>query len=123
MMQDVHHKIQRLHAGNADGFKDFVQCETMGCTSTNPEEICNFIRQTKEWTFKGREEIMCQPRFGVLIKKLLKQKVIQSNHSFNYQVEAVNPKYEHKYPFANVSMVFEKGDKSEKIQEVAVRGL
>lgn len=46
----------------------------MGCTTTNPREIANYFRNVQSgFDFEGREEILCQPRFGALIERLKKR--------------------------------------------------
>jgi len=124
LLNELHSSTLALHK-ECDGnvYSAFTECHSLGCTSLPPEEIAEHIRTDEAINFYGREETLCQPRFGSIIRYLQGKNIIPQEICYTYQVEAVNPKYQYKYPYANVSMVFEKGDKGEKIEEVAIRGV
>jgi len=124
LLNKTHNSIKKLHK-ECDGetFSAFTECYGLGCTSLDPEEIAARVRANEEFDYFGREETLCQPRFASIVTYLKEKNVIPEEICYTYQIEAVNPKYAYKYPYANVSMVFEKGDKGERIEEVAIRGV
>merc|ERR1719411_1307020 len=73
--------------------------------------------------FRGRADTLCQPRFGHILRALKRKHIVEEDCVYVYQIEAVSAKYAFKYPYANISMVFQKGDKGERIEQVAIRGL
>lgn len=121
LINNIHLNIREYAKENVN-MKKFTECFSVGCTRVDPEEVALSIRGS-DLQFEGREEIMCQPRFANMLRWLKQKNVIPENVSYMYQIEAVSPKYSHKYPFANVSMILEKGDKGERIEEVAITGL
>jgi len=125
LLTTTHNSIKKLHT-ECDGetFSAFSECYGIGCTSLQPENVAHQVRSNEEFDYYGRAETLCQPRFGEIVRYLKDKKIITKEEiCYTYQIEAVNPKYAYKYPYANVSMVFEKGDKGERIEEVAIRGV
>jgi len=122
-LTEIHNKIKELNNQSENNeFNDFVECHSIGCTSQDPERVANDVRMS-DLDFLGRQETLCQPRFAHIIRHLRKKAIIEENAAYLYQIEEVTQKYAYKYPYANVSMVFQKGDKGEVIEEVAFRGL
>jgi len=123
-LSEIHNTIKQLNKNseNADDYGVFLECYDLGCTNVVPEQIADDIRRS-DMDFRGRREALCQPRFGHILRALKRKGVIPENSAYLYQIEAVNEKYAFKYPYANISMVFQKGDKGERIEQVAIRGL
>jgi len=125
LLTKTHKNIKKLHT-ECDGetFSAFSECYGIGCTSLQPEDVAHQVRSNEQFDYYGRAETLCQPRFGEIVRYLKDKNIITNEEiCYTYQIEAVNPKYAYKYPYANVSMVFEKGDKGERIEEVAIRGV
>lgn len=122
-LTEIHNMIKELNKDSQDNdFIDFIECYSLGCTTSDPEVVADDVRRS-DMDFLGRREALCQPRFGHILRALKRKGVVEPNIAYMYQIEAVSPKYAYKYPYANISMVFQKGDKGERIEDVAIRGL
>jgi len=122
-LSEIHNTIKQLNNESEENdYSVFLECYDLGCTELEPEQIADDIRRS-DMDFRGRREALCQPRFGHILRALKRKGVIPEKSAYLYQIEAVNEKYAFKYPYANISMVFQKGDKGERIEQVAIRGL
>jgi len=122
-LSEIHNTIKQLNKESEENeYSVFVECYDLGCTNLPPQQIADDIRRS-DMDFQGRREALCQPRFGHILQALKQKRIIPKNSAYLFQIEAVNEKYAFKYPYANISMVFQKGDKGERIEQVAIRGL
>merc|ERR1719499_2595553 len=123
MLKEIHNTIKQLNKDSEDNdYSIFLECHDLGCTSLEPGKISDEIRRS-DMDFRGRSEALCQPRFAHILRALKRKNMIDEDAAYVYQIEAVSEKYAFKYPYANISMVFQKGEKGERIEQVAIRGL
>jgi len=122
-LTEIHNTIKQLNNDSEENeYGDLLECYSLGCTHVDPERIADDVRRS-DMEFRGRPDTLCQPRFGHILRALKRKHIVEEDCVYVYQIEAVSAKYAFKYPYANISMVFQKGDKGERIEQVAIRGL
>jgi len=121
MLGEIHSQVFSLRPESVekDKYEVFQSLHSVGCTGKKPEAVAEDIRRSNI-DFDRKADTLSQPRFSSILKWLKEKGIIAPNAVYVYQVWL---KVSAKYPFANVSMVFKKGDKGERVEDVAIRGL